>query len=579
MKFATMTLPFVRDLLDQLARQSPLARVASAWQAGERVQLRGLTPPAQLLAAAQLQHLTRRPVLFVVPDNRTAEEWRDTLATFAELTGASSTEDERPLALPTFAVDPYEGLSPHPETLEQRALALWRWVDGLPFLIAPAVAAATRLPDADYYRRLVRRLHAGDLVDLSGLADQLQWMGYQRQDPVEMPGQFSIRGGLLDVFSPEAPRPVRLELFGDEIESLREFDPATQRSVAPVEQTLLLPLTSLPLAPHLRERLGPAPEPGWEFRIAGLEGFSRYLLDLRERPLLIISEPEAVTAELERWWRRLRERYDAERGPEPESIFFTPGQMHERLASVPLVEMRELRVDHVDLDAEAIEFGALPLPPAQVIDIPTRPASRYQGAVARMVDESRAALSSGERLFFLGSNPGEVERLGDLFTEYKLPFQFGSRPRRSGIDYLSEKAYFSAAGAAAIVALGTLTRGFSLPGQRVTFFGAADLFHEETVNAYATPPARRSNISTFLSDFRDLKPGDWVVHMEHGIARYVGLKEFDAGASDAAAHSGEFMILEYADAAKLYVPLTRMDLVQKYRSAEGAAAVLDRLGG
>ncbi|TAN23028.1 MAG: transcription-repair coupling factor [Acidobacteria bacterium] len=574
-----MTLPFLRELLEELARQGPLARVTSAWKAGHQVQLRGLTAPAQLLAAAQLQRLTQRPVLFLVPDNRTAEEWRDILGTFAELTGAAGGEEDRPLVLPTFAVDPYEGLSPHPEILEQRALALWRWVEGLPFLIAPAVAAATRLPEPDYYRRLVRRLRAGDVVDLAGLTDQLQWMGYQRQDPVEMPGQFSIRGGLVDVYSPEAARPVRIELFGDEIESLREFDPATQRSVAPLEQALLLPLTSLPLAPHLRERLGTAPAPGWEFRVAGLEGFSRSLLEVSERPpLVIVSEPEHVTAELERWWRRLRERYAPERGPEPESIFFTPEQMRERLAREPVVEMRELRIEHVDLDAEALELGAVPVAPADVIDMPTRPAPRYQGVVARMVEDSRQALTAGERLIFLGTNAGEVERLGDLFTEYKLPFQFGSRPRRSGIDYLSEKAYFSAAGAAAIVAQGKLPHGFSLPEQLITFLGSSDLFHEETAAAYV-PPARRTSISTFLSDFRDLTPGDFVVHVEHGIGRYAGLKEFEAEDGASGARSGEFMILEYADAAKLYVPLTRMDLIQKYRGAEGTAPVLDRLGG
>ncbi|MGH9486376.1 MAG: transcription-repair coupling factor [Terriglobales bacterium] len=571
-----MTLAFVRELLETLARQGPLARVQSAWSAGERVELSGLTPPAQLLAAAQLQRLTRRQVLFIVPDNHTAEDWLEGMASFAELTGAASSDEDRPLVLPTFAVDPYEGLSPHPEVLEQRALALWRWVEGSPLLLAPAVAAATRLPHPDFYRRLVRRLRQGDVVDSSGLTEQLQWMGYQRQDPVEMPGQFSIRGGLLDMFSPEAARPIRLEMFGDEIESLREFDPATQRSTGAVEQALLLPLTSLPLAPHLREMLGEAPAPGWEFRVAALEGFDRYLFELAERPLVIVSEPEAVQAELERWWKRLRERYQPQVGPDPETVFFTPGQMQQHLARLPVISMRELRVETIELAAEALELGAATPAPARTVEYHSRPAPRYQGAVTRLVEESRAALEGGERLVFLGANAGEVERLGDLFTAYKLSFQFGSRSRRSGVDYLSEKAFFTAAGPAAIIAQGRLRHGFSLPGQHFTIFGVNDLFPDDTLRTYA-PPDRRTHISTFLSDFRDLVPGDFVVHVEHGIGRYAGLKEFEAGA--AAARSGEFMILEYADAAKLYVPLTRMDLVQKYRSANGAAAVLDRLGG
>ncbi|MGN6592402.1 MAG: transcription-repair coupling factor [Terriglobales bacterium] len=574
-----MTLPFVRELFTTLARQSPLAEAGSAWSAGRNVRLTGLTPAAQLLAAAQLQQLTRRPVMLVVPSNHWAEEWRDSLATFADLTGVASHEDERPLAMPAFEIDPYEGLSPHPAILEQRVHALWRWVEGLPILIAPVVAAATRLPPPEHYLSLVRRLRRGDTVDLAGLAEHLELIGYQRQEPVEMPGQFSIRGGLLDVFSPEAQRPVRLELFGDEIESLREFDPATQRSVRPLEHVQLLPLTSIPLTPALQQRLGD-PAPGWEFRVPGLEGYHHTAADMVERPLILLSEPEQTLPELDAWWLRLRRRHAEAPGPEPETIFLTPEEFRARLARQAIVEMRELRIEHLDLDAEAMELGAVPQAAAAAADIhmPSRPASRYQGAVPRLVEEARQELAQGHRLLFLAANPGEVERLGDLFTEYKLPFQFGVRASRSGMDYLSEKAYFTASGSAAVLAQGILQRGFTLAAAGWTIFGSNDLFQEDAVRPAA--PARRTNVSSFLSDFRDLKPGDFVVHIEHGIGRFTGLTHFDAGAGGE--RSGEFMVLEYADSAKLYVPLTRMDLVQKYRSgsgAEGATPPLDRLGG
>src|SRR6185312_16994861 len=275
-----MTLPFVRDFFMTLARQSPLSQVAEAAARGEAVSLSGLTPSAQLLAAAQLQRLTQRAVMLLVADNRVAEEWRDTLATFADLTGSDA---ERPRIMPAFELDPYEGLSPHAAILEQRAVAAWRAVEGQPFLIVPAVAAATRLPPPERYRKLARRLRKGDFLDLESLAEQLARLGYQRTEPVEMPGQFSIRGGLLDVFSPEALRPVRLELLGDEIESLREFDPATQRSVpSAVGEAVLLPLTALPLDAELRAQLGDTPAPGWEFRVPGLLGFRHSVFELAE---------------------------------------------------------------------------------------------------------------------------------------------------------------------------------------------------------------------------------------------------------------------------------------------------------
>ncbi|HEY7855412.1 MAG TPA: transcription-repair coupling factor [Terriglobales bacterium] len=525
-----MTLGFVREFFVELAERIPLAR-----------RLSGLTPSAQLLVAAQLGRRLARPVMVVVADNRAAEERWATLATFADLTGA---DGERPLVLPSFEIDPYEGLAPHAAILEQRALALWRSSEGLPFLIVPAVAAATRLPPPSSFRKLARRLRRGDFLDLESLAEHLALVGYVRAEPVEMPGQFSIRGGLLDVFSPEAVYPVRVELFGDEIETIREFDAATQRSVATVEQTLLLPLST-------------------DFLTPGPEGDRNSVFDLAEKPLVLVAEPEAVHAELDAWWLRMQTRRAeaVEKGPEPETLFYRPEEFRGLLEKQEAIEMREL----------TIEGG-------EQATISSRPTTRYQGAVARMIAEAREQLAAGQRLFFLGANAGEVERLGDLFTEYNLTFQFGARPERSGADYLSEKAYFSTNAPAAVIAQGPLLRGFSLPEQKVTIYSSNDLFQTEGAGYGA--PARRTKVSSFLSDFRDLTPGDFVVHVEHGIGRYVGLTSFERpSGSGGTERSGEFMILEYAEGAKLYVPLTRMDLVQKYRSAEGAAPALDRMGG
>jgi transcription-repair coupling factor (superfamily II helicase) len=570
-----MTLPFLREFFLTLTGQTPLPGVVEQLRLSrDPVAVSGLTPGAQLLATAQLRRLDRRPVVLVVPDNHTAEAWRDTLATFVDLTAspasARGTDNaESPLLLPAFEVDPYEGLSPHPEILEQRGLGLWRAAGGWPFLIVPAVSAITRLPAPEWHQRAARRLRKGDFLDLEGFAEHLATIGYQRQDPVEMPGQFSIRGGLLDVFSPESPRPVRVELFGDEIESLREFDPTSQRSTpGTVAETWLLPLTSRPLYPELREKLGDAPEPGWEFQVPALEGYDHSIFDYGT-PLVVLSEPEAVRAEIERWWRRLRQRFEASPGAvAPEAVYFTPEELERRLASLPRVELRELAVEHADLGEDS------PLV-SHFTPFPSRPATRYHGAIARMMDDVRAQLAAGERLVFLGANPGEVERLGDLFTEYGVPFQFGARPARSGNDYLSEKAYFSSGTAAVIVGQGPLLRGFALPEQHLTIFGSNDLFQEDALAALA-PPRRRTSASSFLSDFRDLTPGDYVVHVEHGIGRFLGLTSFET----ATGQSGEFMLLEYAEGAKLYVPLTRLDLVQKYRSA-GAdnAPTLDRMGG
>ncbi|MGH9473613.1 MAG: transcription-repair coupling factor [Terriglobales bacterium] len=603
-----MVVPFVRDFFLGLAPSSGgWEGVVSAIAQGGRAALSGLSPSAQAFAAVLLQRRLERPLLLVVADNRAADELRDAVETFQALTQKQA--EERPLVLPGFEVDPYQGLSPHDEILERRALAQWKATQGLPLLLVPAVAAATRLAPPQSYRTLARVLRRGDLLDLDGLAEHLTLVGYRRQDPVELPGQYSVRGGLFDVFSPEAEHPVRIELFGDEIESLRAFDPESQRSQADLTHATLLPLTSLPPTRERLARLAPdaaavgaeALPPGWEFLVPGAEGFRHSVFDLAPEAAVLVLEPEAVRAELERWWRRLRERHAAavaetRPAPLPEGIFFEPAEVFAMISAVAGADVRELRwgaaplpPKELDLAAEVLELRAAAPPPPAAPDLPefawpTQPAPRFHGGVARLIEEMRAELERGRRLALLAANLGEVERLADLFNEYGIAFQLGVRPEHRD-DYLAEKSYYSTEVPRNLLLRGRLAHGFILPEQDVMVLGHADLFPgDEAVLARESAP-RRSHSASFLSDFRDLAVGDYVVHVEHGIGRYLGLKNMD-GAADAA-KSQDFMLLEYAEGAKLYVPLARLDLVQKYRSGHGAAGAegdgarvaLDRLGG
>ena len=176
---------------------------------------------------------------------------------------------------------------------------------------------------------------------------------------------------------------------------------------------------------------------------------------------------------------------------------------------------------------------------------------------------------------FSAGNFGEVERLGEIFTEYSVPFRTGVRAGSSaGNETYLEQSYYATELSAVTVVRAAVADGVRLPEPALVVFGAHDLFDESEVVARRPQTRYKSKIGTFLSDFRDLQLGDFVVHVEHGIAEYRGLKEIQQGES-----TGEFMVLEFADAAKLYVPLTRLDLIQKYRSTEGARPPLSRLGG
>ena len=169
-------------------------------------------------------------------------------------------------------------------------------------------------------------------------------------------------------------------------------------------------------------------------------------------------------------------------------------------------------------------------------------------------------------------NTGEVERLADIFSEYGVSFRLGSRTR-GGESYADETAYFAGRDSDCNAGQGLCSRRGHAPRRRVLPSSARAIC---SMSRFSSSPGRnapKSKTSAFLSDFRDLQVGDYVVHVEHGIGQYQGLKEINQGDGNA-----EFMLLEYADGARLYVPLTRLDLIQKYRSSEGAKPTLNHLG-
>src|SRR5262249_35051483 len=157
-----------------------------------------------------------------------AEELVPVVQSFGELTGAL--DPGAVVTLPTRDVLPFQSLSPHPEIQEERAVALWKIATGAAsIVVSPVTAAALRLRGAEYYSNLARSVRRNETIDTESLLRHLNTVGYATTDVVEMPGEYALRGGILDVYSPEADRPLRIEFFGDEVESIRKFDPGTQR--------------------------------------------------------------------------------------------------------------------------------------------------------------------------------------------------------------------------------------------------------------------------------------------------------------------------------------------------------------
>src|SRR5438874_1026003 len=577
-----MVLPFVRDLFTDVEKLPAFARVASHLKEGTgRISVSGLTPTAKALLLVLLQRAADRPLILVGSDNRSMEDFVPLLQAFCELTGAA--DPETIVALPTRDVLPFQNLSPHPELQEERAVALWKIATGAVSIIAsPITATALRLRSAEYYADLARIVRRGDTFDTDPLLRHLNTVGYTSTDVVEMPGEYALRGGILDVYSPEADRPVRVEFFGDEVESIRKFEPATQRSSNPVDEAILLPLTETPVsddllgAIHARlsgKRITGAEEiveqavrsggvtvfPGWEF-YAPVAGADRTIFDLLPRAVVITDEPENLKPEFEHTWSRIEEAHERSgvgNLVRPADLYLSPEEWWAKLGTLRGADVEHLGIERTG-QAEAVTFHSQPTP-------------RFHGSVPAMLEQVQKQTAEGKRVLIAVPNTGEIERLADIFTEYAVSFRLGSRTR-SGESYADETAYFAGEVLTTTLAKAYVPDGVALPDANLTIFGARDLF-DESESVVSRPQRQKSKTSAFLSDFRDLQVGDYVVHVEHGIGQYQGLKEINQGDGNA-----EFMLLEYAEGARLYVPLTRLDLVQKYRSPEGAKPPLSHLG-
>jgi len=567
--------PAIRDLFLELGRHpefQELVRNLDAVRAAGRTavfSLAGLTDTAKAVYLVLLWQASGRPLLVVAGDSKQAEALAELTRTFFDLLVTDSNAP-RPVLIPALDALPHQNLSPHPEICEQRAVALWRLARGRASIaIAPAGAALLKAETAEFYRGLALELATGEEAPLELLVDYLESAGYQRRDPVEMAGEYSVRGGIVDVYSPEAEHPVRIEMFGDVIESMRRFEVATQRSIFRIERCLLLPLLEWPRERRLLAELAARAElkhppppgesfPGWEFYVALARPRSGSLLQLAPEALVALVEPESVREAAQRLWARLEQ---SGRGAEAlaEANFLRWEQWAGQTEAHTRIELRELEL--AGLEAASRPYR-----------IASRPSLAFHGNVAVAVAEARSLVETGHRVVFFAPSAGELERLADIFHEYAVPFQLGVDSAEGTPEYLRERAYVAGAACSVYLVRGVIRRGAVLPESRLALFGSEDLF--ETSALVARPVARRRPGAAFAADIGDLKPGDYVVHVTHGVGRFLGLREVTHGGQ-----SGDFMLLEYAGQDRLYVPLTRLDLVQKYRGAGDVTPKLDRLGG
>ena len=548
-----MILPSVSETLATVSRHPALESVVAALRQGaSRERLAGLTETAKAFIAGQITAELRRPTVVLVATGAQAESMAASLQFFySALAGQQATEVA---VLPAVDALPWQDAVPHAEILETRAVTLWRYSTGLTrVVVAPIAAARMRLADASSYAQQARSLAREDNISLDELVAHLRRVGYESHDMVEMPGQFTVRGGIIDVFPAEAERPVRLELFGDALESLREFDPNTQRSVRPIEHVTFPPLLeNAAYAFH-----------GGNGHLADAENIPRghSLLDLREDTVVILDEPETIEEASRQFLAAAEESFrsgadhSGENVPSSVPAYFFTDDWESQLASRARLDLERLAVSREEYETRTLQTQATP---------------RFHGNVPAFMAEARDRLAKGETILLAAANLGELERYVDLCHEYEIPYRLGDIEKNPTSARLAED---SSAGSVPAIVLcrAPFADGVIFPDSHLTIYGTGDLFETMQTGAAAR---RRPKTASFFSDFSELKAGDYVVHVDHGISQFEGLQQIENGGA-----RGEFMRLRYADDARLYVPLERLDLVQSYRAVEGAKPQLDKLGG
>ncbi|MBM7119068.1 transcription-repair coupling factor [Archangium primigenium] len=569
----------------------PVARVLEALRVGHRVRTQGLQGAARGYALAQLQRTLKAPLVCVAPDEEAADALAHDLAFF--LGGKGTPREPRVLRVPADEVLPYDELSPDGEVVADRLGALFHLTQGTR---CPAVVVSVRgllrkvLPPA-VMKSLSERLTVGQDFDRDEVARRLTHMGYTSSPLVEDLGTFSVRGGLIDVFSPLYEKPVRIEFFGDTVESIRVFDPESQRTVDSLQEIILLPARevifsevtrghaetaaraladriNLPTS-KLREYLDALQEGLSGFGLEGLlpgffpEGLGTlfdYLAPWHESPLFYLDDPlgieraaEDLWAEISRGAQAATERQDLTFPAEDH--FLTLERAQQRLGAFRLMEGGGL----------SLSQGEPPVlfPYATTQDVREAILAHHgeEGALTPLIERLRAWRDHRVPCAVACGTAGQADRLKRLLLDRDVMARVQPGP-------LADVSRLYEPSVTVHLFTGEISHGFVDP------HGLALLSDEEIFGARSRRRARRSkSLDAFAAGFKDLKEGDLIVHTDFGIGRYSGLTKMQVNGVP-----GDFLVLEYAGKDKVYLPVGRMRLIQKFTGGDPTQVTLDKLG-
>jgi transcription-repair coupling factor (superfamily II helicase) len=532
------------------------------------------------------------PLLFLAADSKRSDVLLEDLR--SALGEPPPEEGGRVRPFPRHDSAPYDRFSPQPFVTAQRMDVLYRLLAGeRPIVVAPWTALALRVPARKAVEARSLRIAAGQTLERDALAASLALAGYTRQPLVEERGEFAVRGGIVDFFPPQRARPVRIELLGDEVESLREFDPASQRSEAPLERVVAPPARELlfdrelvvergPALRELAEAQGvPAREidhwidallrgaapPGAEALLPLLQPALESFFDfLPEETLVVVEEWEAGHERLLRYTGEILENHEAARAAgrpvsAPDDCFVGLDAALAELERRRPVLLDALGVGGGPAAAHEAERFAVRAQTQDELARELRLARAGGEGLAPLVTRVRAWGADGLRVVLAAPSLSGADRLARLLAERGLPAPLVRQP---------EPFVRWAAEDGVEVRVAALSAGFVLPAERLAVVTEEEVFGPREKRRRAASLREGAAIEALAH----LSPGDFLVHAEHGIGVYRGLVPLAVSGIE-----GEFLRIEYDAGDRLFVPVDRLNLVQRYVGAEGVAPRVDKLGG
>ena len=518
------------------------------------------------LALSNVMRTAQQPLLIVAPDSLTSSHLLDELAFF-------SGNHEHVVHFPDWETLPYDHFSPHQDIISERLAALYR----LPTLQQGAVVTTIstlmqRLPPEYYLTAHSFLLKTGDKINLDILRTKLAHAGYYHVSQVREHGEFAIRGSIIDLYSMGSPQPFRIDLFDDEVETIRFFSPDTQRSGDKIEEINLLPAKEVPMTEDGIEKFrqafrakftgnplkctiyqdvsdGICP-PGIEYYLPLFFDKTATLFDYLPKNTIIVTIQNTHEKSQEFWHeiqtRHELYRYDVSRPViNPDELYLQPDQLHSDINQYAVLRINPESHRH------AVEFETLPAEAIEVNHKSNKPLAALEAFIK----------SYTGRILFCAESIGRREVLSQLFHSIHLSPKVVS----TWHEFLEGSDTYN-------IVTAPLEEGFGLTTPAITLIAESQLYGKRVMQSRLRKKSTQDP-DALIRDLTELKINDPVVHIDHGIGRYLGLQTLTAGDQ-----INEFLCLEYQDHAKLYVPVSSLHTISRYNGADPEHTPINRLG-